>query len=170
MMPGCLVKLSAPLMFVAHRVIKILICGLACLSLHAMAAEPEAIGQIKRLSGSVSLERNGMSLPVQVGTELRAGDRLRTGADGFAGITLKDDMLLTAGHNSQLLINDFRFNATTQEGGMLATLVRGTLLVVTGLIAKTTPQQLQFRTPTLVLGVRGTEFIVDAGGDEGAAP
>ncbi len=78
-----------------------------------------------------------------------------------AGVTLADDSLLTAGHNSQLLINDFQFNTTTHEGGMLATLSKGSLHVVTGLIAKKTPEKVNFKTPSVVLGVRGTEFVVD---------
>lgn len=128
-------------------------------SLGAQAADP--IGRVKRVSGSVWLDRAGQSLAVQPGMALQLGDRLRTGADGMAGVTLADDSLLTAGHNSQLLINDFQFNTTTHEGGMLATLSKGSLHVVTGLIAKKTPEKVNFKTPSVVLGVRGTEFVVD---------
>ena len=45
---------------------------------------------------------------------------------------------------------------------MLATLLKGTLSVVTGLIGKQAPENVRFRTPTVLLGIRGTEFIVDA--------
>lgn len=128
-------------------------------SLAVQAADP--IGRVKRVSGSVWVDRAGQSLAVQPGMALQVGDRLRTGADGMAGVTLADDSLLTAGHNSQLLINDFQFNTSTHEGGMLATLSRGSLHVVTGLIAKKTPEKVNFKTPSVVLGVRGTEFIVD---------
>jgi hypothetical protein len=82
--------------------------------------------------------------------------------DGAVGITLSDDTLLTAGPRSTLLINEFQFNSTTHEGGMLATLLKGTLSVVTGLIGKQAPENVHFRTPTVLLGIRGTEFIVDA--------
>jgi len=134
----------------------------------APALAADAAGVVKRLQGTVTLERDGKTLPVALRTEVQVGDRIVTGVDGLVGVTLADDTLLTAGQNSQLLINDFKFNTTTNEGSLLAMLVRGTLHVVTGLIAKNSPLQVEFRTPTLVLGVRGTEFIVDAG--DGATP
>lgn len=122
-------------------------------------------GKVKRSEGSVTVERAGQMQAVQVGTPVYVGDRLRTGADGAVGITLSDDTLLTAGPRSTLLINEFQFNPTTQEGGLLATL-KGTLSVVTGLIGKQAPQNVRFKTPTVVLGIRGTEFIVDARGED----
>ena len=94
------------------------------------------------------------------------GDRIRTCADASVGITLSDDTLLTAGPRSALLINEFQFNPTTRDGNLLTTLLTGTLSVVTGLIARQAPEKMRVRTPTVVLGVRGTEFIVEARGDE----
>ena len=41
---------------------------------------------------------------------------------------------------------------------------RGSLGMVTGLIGEKTPDKVKVQTRTLVLGVRGTEFIVDAQG------
>jgi len=133
----------------------------------AVAAEgvPPA-GKVKRCEGSVTVERAGLAQAAQVGTLVQVGDRIRTGADGAVGITLADDTLLTAGPRSTLLIEEFRFNSTTHEGNFLATLVKGTLSVVTGLIAKHEPQNVRLRTPNVVLGVRGTEFIVEARGDD----
>jgi len=139
--------------------------ALALLACGAAQAE-EGIGRVKRLSGQVSLDRAGQTLPVQVGMVLQQGDRLRTGADGAAGLTLNDDTLLTAGPNSSLLLSSFSFNPTTHEGGMDATLSRGSLHVVSGLITKKAPDKVTFKARSVVLGVRGTEFIIDAPGDE----
>ncbi|MBN8452481.1 FecR domain-containing protein [Accumulibacter sp.] len=140
------------------------------LSLFVSAAGADAglpVGKVKRYEGSVNLQRAGLTLPVQVGSPVQVGDRVRTGVDGAVGITLADDTLLTAGPNSTLLINDFRFDPTTREGGMLTTLLKGTLSVVTGLLARQTPENVRFTTPNVVLGIRGTEFIIEArGADE----
>ncbi len=130
-----------------------------------IAAEAPA-GKVKRSEGSVTVERAGQVQTVQVGMPVYVGDRLRTGADGAVGITLSDDTLLTAGPRSTLLINEFQFNTTTHEGNLLATLLKGTLSVVTGLIGKQAPQNVRFKTPTVVLGIRGTEFIVEARGED----
>lgn len=124
-------------------------------------------GVVKRSAGSVLLLRGGgPGQPLAVGQAVQVGDVVRTGADGRVGITLADDSLLAAGPNSELVLSEFSFNATTQEGGMLVSLWRGTLAMVTGLLAKKAPEKVNVQTRSVVLGVRGTEFIVDAG--EGA--
>jgi len=137
-----------------------------CLVSAVGAAEMELpAGRVKRSQGSVTVERAGQTRAVEVGTPVYVGDRVRTAADGAVGITLSDDTLLTAGPGSTLLINEFRFNTTTNDGNLLATLLKGTLSVVTGLIGKQAPQNVSFKTPTVVLGIRGTEFIIEARGD-----
>ncbi len=131
----------------------------------ASAAEAApSIGMVKRLSGSVQLDRGGQVLTPQPGMSLLQGDRLRTGADGHAGVTLSDDSLLTAGPNSSLLISSFAFDSTTHDGQLQAKLGRGSLHVVSGLIAKKAPDKVNFQARSVVLGVRGTEFIIDIGG------
>lgn len=136
-----------------------------CLASPALAEAPAAAGKVKRSEGGVSIERLGQAQPVQVGMPVFVGDRIRTAADGSVGVTLSDDTLLTAGPQSTLLINEFQFNGTTHQGNLLATLFKGTLSVVTGLIAKQAPENVRFKTPNVVLGVRGTEFIVETHGE-----
>ncbi len=118
------------------------------------------VGQIKVATGQVFVDRNGQSLPGRVGLVLEADDVLRTGADGSVGITMRDNSLLSAGPNSFLSLERFEFDATTSEGRFDARLRRGTLAVVSGRIAKKSPQAMTVRTPSAVLGVRGTEFVV----------
>lgn len=124
------------------------------------AAAP--VGIVKRLAGSVTMERAGQVLPVQAGTVVRVGDTLRTGPDGAVGVTLADDTLLSAGPNGEWRVSSFDFDATTHDGSLLVSLWRGTLGMVTGLIGKKAPDKVNVQTRTVVLGVRGTEFIVDA--------
>ena len=145
----------------------VLSAALTLCSGFAFSAEVTApAGKVKRSEGGVTVDHAGQLLPAPVGTPVFVGDRIRTASDGSVGVTLSDDTLLTAGPNSTLLINDFKFDTTTEEGGMLATLVKGTLSVVTGLIAKQQPEKVRFKTPNVVLGVRGTEFIIEARGED----
>jgi hypothetical protein len=118
------------------------------------------VGQIKVATGQVSVDRKGQSLPGRVGLVLEADDVLRTGADGSVGITMRDNSLLSAGPNSILTLERFEFDPTTNDGRFDARLRRGTLAVVSGRIAKKSPQAMTVRTPSAVLGVRGTEFVV----------
>ena len=138
---------------------------LAALLASGAAAAADAAGIVKRLQGGVTLQRDGQTLPLAPGTAVQVGDRLVTGPDGAVGLTMADDTLLTAGPGSTLVISEFRFNSTTNEGSLLATLLKGTLNMVTGLIAKQTPQAVNVQTRNAVMGVRGTDFIVDARGD-----
>ena len=125
-----------------------------CLAAHA------DVGQIKVATGQVFVDRKGQSLPGRVGLALETDDVLRTGADGSVGITMRDNSLLSAGPNSILTLERFEFDAATSEGRFDARLQRGTLSVVSGRIAKKSPQAMTVRTPSAVLGVRGTEFVV----------
>ena len=118
------------------------------------------IGQIKVVRGAVTVERHGKALPARVGLGLETADVVRTGPDGSVGITMRDNALLSAGPNSVLALERFDFDATTSAGRFESRLQRGTLAVVSGRIAKQSPQAMTVRTPSAVLGVRGTEFAV----------
>jgi hypothetical protein len=127
----------------------------------ALAAPGRAeIGQIKVAKGQVTVERAGQALPGQVGLRLEAQDVVRTGADGSVGITMRDNSLLSAGPNSLVALERFEFEPTTQAGRFDSRLDRGTLAVLSGRLAKQSPQAVTVRTPSAVLGVRGTEFVV----------
>ena len=85
---------------------------------------------------------------------------MTTGADGSVGITLIDNSRLSAGPNSRIELKQFRFNPTTQEGESVTEMHRGTLAIVSGQIAKRSPDAMKVHTPTTILGVRGTTFAV----------
>ncbi len=133
---------------------------LAASALGLAAPARADVGQIKVAQGSVTVDRKGQSLPGQVGLLLEADDVLKTGADGSVGITMRDNTLLSAGPNSILSLERFEFDPTTSQGRFDAQLRRGTLAVISGRIAKKSPQAMTVRTPSTVLGVRGTEFVV----------
>ena len=120
------------------------------------------IGQIKVSKGQVSIERNGQALPGSVGTRLEASDVLKTGPDGSVGITMTDNSLLSAGPNSILSLDRYEFDRTTYQGRFDAQLKKGSLAVISGQIAKQAPDAMTVRTPSAILGIRGTEFVVTA--------
>jgi hypothetical protein len=120
-------------------------------------------GLIKVAKGAVTIDRNGQKVTVSVGMPVLTGDRVITGEDGSIGITLRDNTLLSAGPKSVLVLNSFTFNEATHGGALDASLKRGTLAVVSGKLAKNSPGAVKFHTPAAILGVRGTEFVIDAG-------
>lgn len=126
----------------------------------AQAAMAGDVGQIKKAEGGVYVVRGGKEMPAPAGTMLQESDRVVTRADGAAGITFKDDSLLSLGPDSMLDISDFSFDAKNQPDVLEATLHRGTLSAVSGKIVARAPEAMKIKTPTTVLGVRGTEFFV----------
>jgi len=129
------------------------------------AAADDAAGIIKSAKGSVTIERDGRKAAGTVGAQVLASDRIVTGADGSAGITLRDETLMALGPNTTLAMNQFAFNSTTHEGRLDASVRRGTLAVISGKIAKQSPTAVKFSTPSSVLGVRGTEFVIEVKGE-----
>jgi len=127
------------------------------------AAAADDIGQIKVARGTVNVERAGTTLAATVGMRMQTADTLRTGADGSAGITMNDDSLLSAGPNSVLVLEHYALDPATSQGRFDAALNKGTLIVVSGRIAKQAPDAMTVRTPTAILGARGTEFAVSVG-------
>ena len=128
----------------------------------AIPARAVDIGRIKVARGQVAVERAGVMFPGSVGMRVQASDTIRTGDDGSAGVTMDDDSLLSAGPNSVLVLDRYAFDPTTNQGRLDAALNKGTLAVISGRIAKQSPDAMTVRTPTAILGVRGTSFAVAA--------
>ena len=64
---------------------------------------------------------------MSVGTIVQEGDIVITGADGSAGITFKDDSLLSVGPDSVLAIDRFAFDSTTHAGAFETSLRQGSM-------------------------------------------
>lgn len=145
---------------------KLLCLSLSLAFLAGAALAADEAGTVKVSKGSAMVERAGQRTPATVGMRVLVSDRVVTGADGSIGITLRDNTLLSAGPNSVLDINKFAFDATTHVGVIDASIRRGTLSVISGKIAKTSPDKVVFSAPGMTLAVRGTEFVIDAGDKE----
>jgi hypothetical protein len=131
----------------------------------AMAAD---IGLVKVSKGSVQIERGGARVPAAVGASLRASDVIVTGADGSAGITFTDNSLVSVGPNSVFAIEKYSFDSTTHAGQFEGNLRQGRLAAVSGKMVKQSPESMKIRTPSAVMGVRGTEFVVQVDEPAGA--
>jgi hypothetical protein len=143
-------------------ILAVVSAALLALALPAAARAADA-GQIKITRGAAWIERAGTRRPAQVGARVQESDVITTGPDGSLGITVADDSLLSIGPNSTLVIERFTFDPTTQRGSFESALRTGTLSAVSGRLTRQSPDAMKVRTPTAILGVRGTEFLVRAG-------
>ena len=135
------------------------------LSFPAFAAD---VGLVKVSNGTAYVQRGGERVPVKLGLGLQQGDVVVTGNDGSAGITFTDNSLVSVGPNSVFAIDKYRFDTTTHVGEFEGNLRQGRLAAVSGKMVKQSPESMKIRTPSAIMGVRGTEFVVQV--DEPAKP
>jgi hypothetical protein len=96
-----------------------------------------------------------------VGAALQTKDVIVTGADGSAGVTFTDNSLVSVGPNSVFAIDKYSFDSTTHQGEFEGNLRQGRLAAISGKMVKQTPESMKIRTPSAIMGVRGTEFVVE---------
>lgn len=138
--------------------------AIACLTLLTVGSLPaaaETVGKVKKLAGTVTIERAGKPQAASPGMGIEIADVIRTGAASSVGITTADNALVSLGPNSALTVTQYAFNPTTHEGRMDASLTRGTLSMVSGKLTKQSPESVKITTPMAVLAVRGTEFFTE---------
>src|SRR5262245_49969436 len=121
----------------------------------ALAAD---VGLVKVSNGSVEIQRAGSKIRAEVGTPVQVADVLKTGADGSAGVTFSDNSLLSIGPNTVFEIDKYQFDSTTHAGEFQGSLKQGRLAGISGKMVKQSPESMKIRTPSAVMGVRGTEF------------
>ena len=132
----------------------------AVLSAMAFPALAADVGLVKVSKGSVQIERNGAKMAAPVGASVQASDVIMTGADGSAGITFTDNSLVSVGPNTVFAIDKYRFDSTTHSGEFEGSLKKGRLAAISGKMVQASPESMKIRTPSAIMGVRGTEFVV----------
>ncbi|GAA6143487.1 FecR family protein [Hydrogenophaga sp. 5NK40-0174] len=125
------------------------------------ASASARIGTVKRVEGEVLIGREGDMRKPAPGEGILLSDRLTTGKNGAASLMLKDGTVLTMGPDTTMDLSQYAFDSTTQKGNFLLDLLEGSVRVVTGLLGKANPDLFKVSTPTSVVGVRGTDFIVE---------
>ena len=121
-------------------------------------------GFLKTLRGSLQLQEvaGSAARPAQAGDALLPGGRIMTGPDSAASVVLRDGTTLVVGPSSHMELKAFSFDATTHDGSLLASLLKGSLRMITGLLGKSHPEAVRIETQFAFVGVRGTDFIVQA--------
>lgn len=127
--------------------------GLLPAVLHAEACR---VGEVLRVVGTVSVQRQTQAFVPFPGVGVCRGDRVRTGPASIAELRLRDGTLLTVGKDSEFVIRDFRIYRD-QPNVALFDLVQGAFRSVTGFITQR-PHRYEVRTRVATIGVRGTDF------------
>jgi len=135
--------------------------GASAQSTSSAVAAQEHAGFVKAVRGTAQLlAADGTARPASAGDRVGQVDRIVTGADSAVSLVLRDGTTLVVGPSSRLDVKEFHFDSTTHDGGLLVSLLRGSLRMITGLIGKTNPDAVRVETQTATIGIRGTDFIV----------
>lgn len=123
-------------------------------------ADDDLIGLVKTVEGDAVLVRGDTTVPATVGTEVHRKDRLRTGGNGAAGVTLNDGTLISLGPNSLFEFSEFEYAPRRGAFEFLGSMLGGTMLYSSGKVGKLAPERTRIKTPISVIAVRGTRFGV----------
>lgn len=134
--------------------------GAALLLLSSQLALAQQTGRVEQAQGSVRVVRDGQTLTVAKGFEVRARDRVVVGADGAVGLVTPDRGAITVGPNSQLVVDAISFDRDAGDGKIAVRFLKGTFAVITGALGRLGPDKTSYRMPNSVIGIRGTEFSV----------
>lgn len=123
------------------------------------ARADDAIGYVKSAEGTTVVVREGETTPIEVGDPVFVADLLIVKGSGSMGITFIDNSQLSMGSGSQLKLTSFEFVPKEEKLSFVTELLKGTLLYVSGVIAKLSPDSVSVVTPVATLSVRGTKFL-----------
>lgn len=148
------------------KIFPIIICvALFCYTGIAVAQEPR-VGIVKNFSGKAFIERNKVIKSVNVKEGLLENDTLITGHNGSIGVILQDNSVMSIGPNTRVVISKFLFNPASEKFSFIAQIKKGTVVYLTGLIARLNHRGVRFETPSAVCGIRGTHFAIKVENNE----
>ena len=113
------------------------------------------IGQITQLAGVVT--DNGV--PLSAGGFVNLDDTIITGANAKVLITFDDNSQITLTANSKIVLDQYVYNSSTNQGGFFYSLAEGAFQYLSGLIGHTTNNE-KIQTGLGSIGIRGTQFIL----------
>ena len=123
-------------------------------------AEEKAIGIIKIAKGDSFVVREQERTACKIGGAVFQRDVLETDKNGSLGVTLKDNTRLSLGPSSRLTLEEFTFNPRKEEYSFITNMAKGTLVYLSGMMSKLSPESVSVKTPVATVGIRGTRFLI----------
>ncbi len=127
---------------------------------HPAISAEKGIGVIKNIKGPVFIEREKASIPAKMSDQLFENDIIVTGKSGSMGAVLIDNSVISSGPNTRLILSQFAFDPAEKKLSSTVQITRGTLIYLSGLIAKHDSKAVKFVTPTASCGIRGTHLAI----------
>src|SRR5580692_6304315 len=94
-----------------------------------------AIGHVDKITGDVTVERNGVSVTLHAGDSVYKSDVIQTGGGSAIAISFADGTAVHLAANTRMVLTSFSFDPTSDSNDALFTLTDGTFAFVGGKIA-----------------------------------
>ena len=138
------------------------IIGFILLTLTTLVTNSFAsIGEVTIHNGSAVIDRQDGDKDIEVEKQLDvfSYDTVKTG-QGQVGIKFIDDTRVDVTAHSKLIIDEFVYDPNTNTGKLSLKATLGTVRYASGQIAKNSAQNVEIKTPTATIAVRGTDFAM----------
>ena len=119
-------------------------------------AQAVDIGDISELNGSAQIVRD-KPLDATLEFAIQSNDEAIT-KDGRMAITFLDDSTVKLTEHSQLFIDEYIYDPDPSKSKMALTFGLGTARFITGNLNRIDKQNIQLKTPTANIAIRGTDF------------
>lgn len=123
----------------------------------AITAEPVTAGKVVLAEGDVRFfDKDRQMRRPKVGDPIHEGESIVTGKDGEVHLNMEDGGYIGVRPGTKMRIVNFRAQGDADDRSVIG-LLEGSLRSVTGWIAKFGSKNVQVRTPSATIGIRGTE-------------
>jgi VCBS repeat-containing protein len=112
------------------------------------------IGRVEKVSGSVTVLRNGILIEIRLGDTVARGDVVQTGPDSSLTVKFNDGTVFNLSSSARMVINDMVYAADSSGNTAFFTLIQGLIGFVAGHVAKT--GDFKVETPVATMAIRGT--------------
>jgi hypothetical protein len=133
------------------------------LAFSASVASANPVGEVVFTIGQATGQGAADQAPqaLQKGAPVSVGQTLRTGPNGHIHIRFVDQGFVSVRPGSELLIEDFAFDAKNPKANRVKfSLKQGTGRVISGQAGQAAKENFRLNTPVSAIGIRGTDFVV----------
>lgn len=155
---------TTALVWAKTSVVTLCAVAIAAATVPPALAQDNQVGLVKVIDGEAFALRADERSVLGVGQPIFVDDVVETEA-GSLGLTFKDGSRISIGPHSRVQFTEFQFAPADGNLAFVIDFFRGTLLYVSGVIAKLSPEAVQVRTPVATVAVRGTRFLAEIEGE-----
>ncbi len=134
----------------------------------APAQAPVAVGEVSFVIGAARIATaTAAAVPVTRGQPVYAGSAIETEGGGHVHVRFVDGAFISVRPGSRLVVETYRYDAAhPQDSAIRFQLERGVARSITGRGGEAARERFRLNTPIAAIGVKGTDFVVQATRDQ----